>query len=156
MVITRCGFVYFSWKLDLYQKGRASLVVVCFNIGSQKKVIMMKIACPQARSATLAMVALASRQGKEGCVRLEDLATLQQQSLSYLEQMFKRLKTAKLVESKRGPNGGYRTKDIKTVTVAAIVSAITGDEVDPDPIWSELSGRVRNDLSKVTLFDLTR
>jgi Rrf2 family iron-sulfur cluster assembly transcriptional regulator len=102
------------------------------------------------------MVELANRQGKEGCVKLEDLATYQDKSLSHLEQLFKKLRTAGLVESHRGPGGGYRTKDTKTVTVAAIVTAITGDEVDPDPIWSELSGRVRNDLSKVTLFDLSR
>ena len=116
----------------------------------------MKIACSTARSATLAMVDLANRQGKEGYVNLEDLATYQNKSVSYLEQLFKKLKTAKLVDSHKGPGGGYRTKDTKTVTVAAIVSAITGDEADPDPVWSELSGRVRNDLSKVTLFDLTR
>ena len=116
----------------------------------------MKIACSTARSATLAMVDLANRQGKEGCVSLEDLATLQRKSLSYLEQLFKKLKASGLVESHKGPGGGYRTKDTKLVTVDQIITAITGDEADPDPIWSELSGRVRNDLSKVTLFDLTR
>lgn len=116
----------------------------------------MKIACTKARAATIAMVELANRQGEEGSVSLIDLATLQQKSLSYLEPLFKKLKAANLVESKKGPSGGYRTFDPRLVTVAAIVTAITGDEVDPDPIWSDLSGRVRNDLSKVTLFDLTR
>lgn len=116
----------------------------------------MKIACTKARAATIAMVELANRQGKEGLVSLIDLATLQHKSLPYLETLFKKLKAANLVESKKGPNGGYRIDNPRLVTVAQIVTAITGDETDPDPIWSELSGRVRNDLSKVTLFDLTR
>lgn len=116
----------------------------------------MKIACTKARSATIAMVELANRQDKEGSVSLIDLATRQHKSLSYLEPLFKKLKSAGLVDSKKGPNGGYRIDNTKLVTVAAIVTAITGDDTDPDPIWCEISGRVRNDLSKVTLFDLTR
>lgn len=116
----------------------------------------MKIACTKARAATIAMVELANRQDKEGSVSLIDLAALQHKSLSYLEPLFKKLKSAHLVESKKGPNGGYRIDNPSLITVAAIVTAITGDEPDPDPIWCELSGRVRNDLSKVTLFDLTR
>lgn len=116
----------------------------------------MKIACEKARAATIAMVKLAGRQNKEGHIRLADLATILQTPRKTLEPLFKKLKSAHLVQSKKGPNGGYRIGNPKLVTVAQIVSAITGDEVDPDPVWSELSGRVRNDLSKVTLFDLTR
>jgi Rrf2 family iron-sulfur cluster assembly transcriptional regulator len=102
------------------------------------------------------MVDLANRQGKEGLVSLADLATLQHKSLSYLEPLFTKLKAAKLVESKKGPNGGYRTKNTKLVTIAAIVTAITGDEPDPDKAWEEITGGVRDYLSNVTLFDRTR
>jgi Rrf2 family iron-sulfur cluster assembly transcriptional regulator len=116
----------------------------------------MKVSSTKARASVIAMVELANRQGKEDLVSLFDLATLQHKSKSYLEPLFKKLKAAGLVESQKGPGGGYRTKDTKTITAAAIITAITGDEIDPDPIWCELSGRVSNDLSKVTLFDLSR
>lgn len=116
----------------------------------------MKIACTKARAATIAMVELARRQSKEGLISLVDLATLQHKSLSYLEPLFTKLKAAKLVESKKGPNGGYRIDNPKLVTVAAIVTAITGDDPDPDKDWEEITGGVRDYLSNVTLFDLTR
>lgn len=116
----------------------------------------MKIACTKARAATIAMVELANRQGREGSISLIDLATLQHKSLSYLEPLFKKLKAANLVESKKGPSGGYKIDDTKLVTVADIVTAITGDDPDPDEAWEKITGDVRDYLSNVTLFDLTR
>jgi Rrf2 family protein len=156
MVITRCGFVYFSLKLDLYQKEGESRAKVCFNIHTQIRHTAMKIPGKIERSATIAMVDLANRQGKEGRVSLADIATLQHKCPSYLEPIFKKLKAAGLVESRKGPGGGYRTKDIKKVTVSDIVIAITGDVSDPNPSWDIITRLLRNDLSKVTLFDLTR
>jgi Rrf2 family iron-sulfur cluster assembly transcriptional regulator len=102
------------------------------------------------------MVELANRQGKEDLVSLSDLATLQHKSTSYLEPLFKQLKAAGLVESQKGPGGGYRTTDPRQITVAAIVTAITGDEPDPDPVWRRVQQRVDNNLLDYTLFDLSR
>ncbi|PIE09272.1 MAG: Rrf2 family transcriptional regulator [Rhodobacterales bacterium] len=73
-----------------------------------------------------AMVALSdiALQG-EALVSLGDVATRQDISLAYLEQLFVKLRRAGLVESVRGPGGGYRlarpTSEIRVVDVLAAV-----------------------------------
>ena len=59
------------------------------------------------RFAVTAMIDLASRQG-DGPVTLAGIAERQSISLSYLEQLFGKLRRHKLVSSVRGPGGGYR------------------------------------------------
>ena len=59
------------------------------------------------RYAVMAMVDLA-RHAQTKPVSLSDIATRQEISLSYLEQLFARLRRAELVKSVRGPGGGYR------------------------------------------------
>ena len=59
------------------------------------------------RYAVMAMVDLA-RHAQAKPVSLSDIATRQEISLSYLEQLFARLRRAELVKSVRGPGGGYR------------------------------------------------
>jgi len=59
------------------------------------------------RYAVMAMADLA-RMGAEGPVTLSDIASRQEISLSYLEQLFAKLRRAGLVKSVRGPGGGYR------------------------------------------------
>ena len=59
------------------------------------------------RYAVMAMVDLA-RHAQAKPVSLSDIATRQEISLSYLEQLFARLRRAGLVKSVRGPGGGYR------------------------------------------------
>ena len=80
------------------------------------------------RYAVMAMVDLASRQtvGCEcGPVCLAEVAASQQLSLSYLEQLFARLRRAGLVASARGPGGGYRlARDSDRITIAAIIAAV--------------------------------
>lgn len=74
-----------------------------------------------------AMVALADiALQKEGAlVTLGDVAKRQDISLPYLEQLFAKLRRAKLVESVRGPGGGYRlarpTSEIRVVDVLSAV-----------------------------------
>ena len=58
------------------------------------------------RYAVMAMVDLAQHAG-EGPVCLSDIADRQEISLSYLEQLFAKLRVAGLVKSVRGPGGGY-------------------------------------------------
>ncbi len=76
------------------------------------------------RFAVNAMIDVALRE-KLGPVPLSDIAERQQISLSYLEQMFSKLRQHGLVESTRGPGGGYalghRTDNI---TVADIIGAV--------------------------------
>jgi len=74
------------------------------------------------RYAVMAMVDLASRQSL-GCecgpVCLAEIAASQQLSLSYLEQLFARLRRCGLVTSARGPGGGYRlARDSDCISIA--------------------------------------
>ena len=61
------------------------------------------------RYAVMAMADLARREGDAArAVALADIAQRQEISLSYLEQLFARLRRKGLVTSARGPGGGYR------------------------------------------------
>ena len=76
------------------------------------------------RFAVTAMVDLSMRQTR-GPVTLAAISERQQISLSYLEQLFGKLRRAKLVSSVRGPGGGYNlAKPIADITVAEIISAV--------------------------------
>ena len=76
------------------------------------------------RFAITAMIDLASRESSHP-VPLVDLALRHRISLSYLEQMFARLRQQGLVESTRGPGGGYAlAKSADAITVADIIGAI--------------------------------
>ncbi len=74
------------------------------------------------------MVDLATRQaiGCEcGPICLAEIAARQQLSLSYLEQLFGKLRRAGLVGSARGPGGGYRlARGSDGITIADIVAAV--------------------------------
>ena len=76
------------------------------------------------RFAVTAMVDLALRE-HTGPVALAAIAQRQQISLSYLEQLFGKLRRAELVESTRGPGGGYKLgRSSKTITVADVIVAV--------------------------------
>jgi Rrf2 family iron-sulfur cluster assembly transcriptional regulator len=83
------------------------------------------------RYAVMAMTHLAARErhatggdmGRPVC--LSEIAAEQRLSLSYLEQLFGRLRRAGLVTSMRGPGGGYRlARPAESVSIAAIVAAV--------------------------------
>ena len=80
------------------------------------------------RYAVMALVDLASRESA-GCecgpVCLSEIAARQQLSLSYLEQLFAKLRRAGLVASARGPGGGYRlARPAETIAIAHVVAAV--------------------------------
>ena len=78
------------------------------------------------RFAVAAMIDVALRQ-KNGPVALSDIATRHQISLSYLEQMFSRLRHDGLVQSTRGPGGGYALGHrAEEITVADIIGSVDG------------------------------
>ena len=84
----------------------------------------------KSRFAVQAMIDLALRE-RSGPVALAHIASRQGVSLSYLEQLFSRLRRAGLVESTRGPGGGYTMgRGIGEISAADIVSAVEDDVPD--------------------------
>jgi Rrf2 family iron-sulfur cluster assembly transcriptional regulator len=116
------------------------------------------------------MLDLALRYDK-GAVTLADIAKRQGISLSYLEQLFAKLRRSGLVDSVRGPGGGYTlAMEPSKISVAEIVVAINenidatrcggeknchGDETClTHQLWEDLSTRIHEFLSGITLADL--
>jgi len=76
------------------------------------------------RYAVMAMADLASNEDINP-VSLSEIATRQNISLSYLEQLFLKLKNNHLVKSVRGPQGGYMLdKKAKDIKLSSIISAV--------------------------------
>ena len=122
------------------------------------------------RFAVTAMIDLAMRDG-QGPVTLAGISERQKISLSYLEQLFGKLRRHALVDSVRGPGGGYcLAKKAGEVSVADIILAVDepidatqcgGKENCHDDhrcmthdLWAQLNERVFDFLSSVTLHDL--
>jgi Rrf2 family transcriptional regulator, iron-sulfur cluster assembly transcription factor len=122
------------------------------------------------RFAVTAMMDLALR-GDDGPVALAGISERQKISLSYLEQLFGKLRRYKLVDSVRGPGGGYCiARPLELVTVADIIRAVDepldatqcgGRENCLDEhrcmthdLWSTLNARMYDYLSSVTLAEL--
>ena len=125
------------------------------------------------RDAVMAMVDLA-RHAQAKPVSLSDIATRQEISLSYLEQLFARLRRAGLVKSVRGPGGGYRLALSSAETrVSQIILAVdepisatrctemgeAGCRADRSKclthdLWEELGNQIHAFLSSVTLLDV--
>ena len=122
------------------------------------------------RFAVTAMIDLALRSG-DGPVTLAGISERQKISLSYLEQLFGKLRRNNLVESVRGPGGGYcMARPMEQITVADIVRAVDesfdatqcgGRENCKDEnrcmtheLWSTLNFKMYEYLSSVTLFEL--
>lgn len=119
------------------------------------------------RYAVTAMLDLAMHEG-EGPVALGDIARRQDISLSYLEQIFSRLRREGLVTSTRGPGGGYRlSRTPSEISVSHVVDAVAenveytrcGGERNcqnqerclTHDLWQSLSDHVRSFLDDVTL-----
>ena len=122
------------------------------------------------RFAVTAMVDLAMRQTR-GPVTLAAISERQHISLSYLEQLFGKLRRSKLVSSVRGPGGGYNlAQPAQGITVADIVTAVdeTLDATQcggrencheekrcmTHDLWATLNEKMYDYLSSVTLADL--
>ncbi|MDB5867150.1 MAG: DNA-binding protein, partial [Betaproteobacteria bacterium] len=122
------------------------------------------------RFAVTAMVDLALRHGG-GPVTLAEISSRQKISLSYLEQLFGKLRRRALVDSVRGPGGGYRlARDMAGISVAEIILAVdepidatqcAGKENCRDEqkclthdLWATLNDRIFDYLEAVTLRQL--
>src|SRR2546428_13711418 len=90
------------------------------------------------RFAVPAMVDLALRQNR-GPVTLAAISERQHISLSYLEQLFGKLRRATLVSSVRGPGGGYNlARGLQEISGADIVTAVA------EPLAATQSGGKEN------------
>ena len=123
------------------------------------------------RYAVTAMMDLAIHD-KSGPVTLADISVCQGISLSYLEQLFAKLRKSGLVEGVRGPGGGYRlARSADQITVASIVTAVDesvdatrchghedcqdGERCLTHQLWDELSDRLYTFLDGITLDQFT-
>lgn len=122
------------------------------------------------RYAVTAMLDLALHADK-GPVSLADISRRQEISLSYLEQLFAKLRRGNLVSSVRGPGGGYRlSRALDEIYVAEIIDAVNetvdatscggkadckdGKECLTHALWTELSRQIHRFLSDISLASL--
>src|SRR5690554_5031930 len=76
------------------------------------------------RYAVTALLDLALHQN-QGPISLADISSRQEISLSYLEQLFAKLRKCGLVNSVRGPGGGYQlSREIDQIYIAEIIDAV--------------------------------
>lgn len=124
------------------------------------------------RYAVTAMLDLALHKSS-GPVALADIAQRQEISLTYLEQLFARLRRGELVNSARGPGGGYQlARAAEDISVAEVIAAVD-ESVDATKcggaknchgqerclthdLWDELSREIGNFLSRITLDSLIK
>ncbi|MEA3406159.1 MAG: Rrf2 family transcriptional regulator [Pseudomonadota bacterium] len=119
------------------------------------------------RYAVTAMIDIALNQNK-GPITLSLISERQGISLSYLEQLFAKLKRADLVSSARGPGGGYRlSRPADEVSVSQIIHAVDelidarkcvgkanchgGDQCLSHELWTDLSDLIDTFLKSITL-----
>jgi Rrf2 family iron-sulfur cluster assembly transcriptional regulator len=127
----------------------------------------------KARYAVMAMVELAGReQGKP--ITLAELATSQEITVPYLEQIFSKLKQSGIVKSVRGPGGGYvLSRPATEITISEIVDASEeaikmtrcdnhvnhgcmggGTRCATHDLWEGLGKQITQYLSSISLSDV--
>ncbi|MBL8536499.1 MAG: Rrf2 family transcriptional regulator [Hyphomonadaceae bacterium] len=126
------------------------------------------------RYAVMAMADLALHGGDDRAVPLQEVARRQEISLSYLEQLFARMRKAELVAGVRGPGGGYRlARSARAISVAEIIAAVNepikatrcedgsakscmgkSGRCIAHGLWQELGERIHGFLLSVSLADI--
>jgi Rrf2 family transcriptional regulator, iron-sulfur cluster assembly transcription factor len=122
------------------------------------------------RYAVTAMLDLAIHYG-DGPITLADIAQRQGISLSYLEQLFSRLRKRSLVSSVRGPGGGYSLgKESNEIFIGEVIAAVdenmdttkchgahncqNNERCLTHDLWSDLSDQIYAYLNNISLQDL--
>ncbi len=122
------------------------------------------------RYAVTAMLDLALHY-ENGSITLADISHRQEISLSYLEQLFSKLRRNGLVDSARGPGGGYRlSREACDIYVSEVISAVDekvdatrcggkgdcsdGGECLTHELWCDLSAQIYSFLDSISLGDL--
>lgn len=138
-----------------------------WSIGSGAGVMRLTT---KGRYAVTAMLDLALN-ATEGPVSLADISGRQEISLSYLEQLFAKLRRSELVTSVRGPGGGYRlSRPENDISVAEIIDAVNetvdatscggkancrdGEVCLTHHLWQDLSQQIHEFLSNISLESL--
>ena len=127
----------------------------------------------KAQYAVRAMVSL-NLYAEGAPVSMKDIAAREEISLSYLEQLFVKLRRGKIVRSVRGPGGGYvLARPAESIRVDQIIDSVeetlvpvscmdqTGrcvcsDQCVTHSVWQGLGDRIRDFLASITLDELTR
>ena len=124
------------------------------------------------RYAVTAMLDVALH-ASSGPVPLTDISERQGISLSYLEQLFAKLRKSELVSSVRGPGGGYFLgRDASEIFISEVISAVDesvdatkcggkgncqgGSRCLTHKLWSNLSNRIESFLSEISLGELVQ
>lgn len=122
------------------------------------------------RYAVTSMLDVALHEA-DGPIPLASISGRQDISLSYLEQLFCKLRKHGLVSSVRGPGGGYRLgREAQAISVAEVIEAVNeasdatrcggnencqnGETCLTHHLWSDLSDQIRGFLHNITLADL--
>ncbi|MDM7859686.1 Fe-S cluster assembly transcriptional regulator IscR [Alteromonas sp. ASW11-36] len=122
------------------------------------------------RYAVTAMLDVALHSAK-GPVPLADISERQEISLSYLEQLFARLRKGQLVDSVRGPGGGYLLgRDANEIAIGEVIRAVDetvdatrcqgqsdcqgGEQCLTHSLWHDLSERISLFLDGISLGEL--
>lgn len=127
----------------------------------------------KAQYAVRAMVSL-DLYAKGAPVTIRDIAAREDISLSYLEQLFVKLRRGQIVHSVRGPGGGYvLARPAGEIRVDQIIDSVEetlvpvscmdqegrcvcNDQCVTHTVWQGLGNRIRDFLASITLADLTR
>jgi len=121
----------------------------------------------KSRYAVTAMLDVAVHMN-EGPVSLAEVSKRQDISLSYLEQLFTKLRQRELVSSVRGPGGGYRLmQNLEDISVGSIVDSVDeivdvtrcsgradcqhGETCLTHELWADLSDEINNFLNSISL-----
>ena len=127
------------------------------------------------RYAMIALTDLAA-QPAERLASLSEISERQDISLAYLEQLFVKLRRADIVESVRGPGGGYRlSRPVDEIRISEILAAVdetmdaltrgagasggsggTREQLLADKLWEQLSANVYVLLHQTRLGDVAR
>jgi Rrf2 family transcriptional regulator, iron-sulfur cluster assembly transcription factor len=125
------------------------------------------------RYAMIALTDLATK-GEDHLVSLSEIAERQDISLAYLEQLFVKLRRANIVDSVRGPGGGYRlSRPIEQIRISEVLAAVdetmdalsrgagasgasrgTAAQALTDKLWEQLSANVYVFLHQTRLGDV--
>lgn len=126
----------------------------------------------KAQYAVRALVSLCLADSA-GPVSIKDIAQREQISLTYLEQLFVKLRRGNIVRSVRGPGGGYvlarPAQDIRVDQIIDMVeesllpvaclddgACCGGSQCTTHSVWQGLADRIRDFLASITLDDLAR
>lgn len=150
----------------------ASLACYVTKVPSGCKGLLSMKLTTKGRYAVTAMLDLALHTDA-GPIPLADISKRQAVSLSYLEQLFSKLRRNGLVESARGPGGGYRlARDANEIAVMHVLEAIDekidatrcggsadcqhGESCLTHDLWVDLSHQIYDFLSNINLGELVK